>query len=77
MKNCDRKVKILRILASDKFDNYYDAFSKVGGDVNTLEAIPFGSRNETIRIAEDLADGVISNAEAISRLIKLVQSVPD
>ena len=45
--------------------------------MSALEAVPFGLRNEVIRIFEDLADGVINSKESIERLRAFVSSVPD
>lgn len=77
MNNKKRKQKILLSIESGSFQNVYEAMKTVGGDVGALEAIPFGLRNEVVRIAEDLADGSISQDESVTRLAAFVQSVPD
>ena len=77
MNNKERKELILNSLDEQSFDDINDAFSHIGGDVSALEAVPFGFRNEVIRIFEDLADGVINSKESIERLRAFVSSVPD
>jgi len=77
MNNKERKELILNSLDEQSFDDINDALSHIGGDVSALEAVPFGLRNEVIRIFEDLADGVINSKESIERLRAFVSSVPD
>lgn len=77
MNNKERKELILNSLDEQSFDDINDSFSHIGGDVSALEAVPFGLRNEVIRIFEDLADGVINSKESIERLRAFVSSVPD
>lgn len=77
MNNKERKELILNSLDEQSFDDINDTFSHIGGDVSALEAVPFGLRNEVIRIFEDLADGVINSKESIERLRAFVSSVPD
>ncbi|MCP4587518.1 MAG: hypothetical protein GY840_16510 [Pseudoalteromonas sp.] len=77
MNNKERKELILNSLDEQSFDDINDAFSRIGGDVSALEAVPSGLRNEVIRIFEDLADGVINSKESIERLRAFVSSVPD
>jgi len=77
MNNKERKELILNSLDEQSFDDINDAFSHIGGDVSALEAVPFGLRNEVIRIFEDLADGVINSKESIERLRAFVSSVSD
>lgn len=77
MNNKERKELILNSLDEQSFDDINDAFSRIGVEVSSLEAVPFGLRNEVIRIFEDLADGVINSKESIERLRAFVSSVPD
>ncbi len=77
MNNKERKELILNSLDEQSFDDINDAFSSIGVEVSSLEAVPFGLRNEVIRIFEDLADGVINSKESIERLRAFVSSVPD
>lgn len=63
MKSIDRKTLILSKISSEKFSHIYEAMRVLEGEINALEAIPVGSKNEPIRIAEDFSDGHIDAKE--------------
>jgi len=77
MDNTQRKKLILDVVESNDIASIHDALKLVGAEISSLEAIPFGSRNEVIRICEDLADGVISSQESLERFKKFISSIPD
>ncbi len=77
MNNKERKEFIFQAIEKRNFDNIDDARRELGGFIDSLEAVPFGSRNEIIRICEDLANGIIDSKESIARLKAFVGSVPD
>lgn len=75
MNNKQRCEVILEKLRNSNFDHAYDALKVVEAEILCLESVPFGLRNEPIRICEDLSDGVISGSESIQRLIDFVKAV--
>ena len=77
MNNKVRKERILQTIEKRDYASIHDAHQELGGDIDSLEAVPFGSRNEIIRICEDLADGIIDSKQSIARLKAFVSSVPD
>ncbi|RZM85371.1 hypothetical protein C3B51_00080 [Pseudoalteromonas rubra] len=77
MTNQQRKHFIISAIERAECSDVHDALRVAGEEIECLEAIPFGSRNEIIRICEDIADGVIDGSESIKRLLEFVNSVPD
>ena len=55
MNNKVRKERILQTIEIRDYASIHDAHQELGGDIDSLEAVPFGSGNEIIRICEDLA----------------------
>jgi len=77
MTNSERKALILNALRSKNYRSAFEAINEFQWEISSLEAIPFGLRNEPIRIAEDIADGVITCEESLTRLIDFLEAVPD
>ncbi|MAD46335.1 MAG: hypothetical protein CMH98_15135 [Oceanospirillaceae bacterium] len=77
MNNQVRKKRILVKIEAGEFHNVYDVLKVFGGDIESMEAIPLGTRNEPIRIAEDYTDGMIDGRQSIERLVEFISGIPD
>jgi len=77
MNQRERKAWILNTLASGRFESIHDAMVEVGGDYDSLEAMPFGLRHRPNHIIDDFDAGRISEAESIQALAQAVQEIPD
>ena len=77
MNNSERKKLIMDKLNDENIEHIYDAIRVLGGEIEALEAVPFGRRNEVIRIAEDFTDCVIDGPTSLERLKEFVINVPD
>lgn len=75
MNNKQRCENILEVLKNSNFEHVFDALKVLEDEINCLESVPFGLRNEPIRICEDLSDGVISGNESIKKLVSFVKAV--
>tara|TARA_Y100000782_G_C10148018_1_gene250272 strand:+ start:626 stop:865 length:240 start_codon:yes stop_codon:yes gene_type:complete len=77
MNNQVRKKRILDKIEAGEFQDVYDVLKLFGGDIENLEDIPLGMRNEPIRIAEDYTDGMIDGRQSIERLVEFISGIPD
>ncbi|ALU45179.1 hypothetical protein [Pseudoalteromonas rubra] len=77
MTNQKRKHIILSAIKRAECEDIHDVVRIAGEEIECLEAVPFGSRNEIMRICEDIADGVIDGSESIKRVMTFLNSIPD
>jgi len=77
MNQRERKAWILQTLASGNFESIQDAYDVVGGEYQSLEAMPFGLRTLPNHIRDDFDAGRISEQESINRLVDAVRKIPD
>ena len=77
MNQGERKAWILRTLSSGDFESIQDAYEVVGGEYQSLEAMPFGLRTLPNHIRDDFDAGRISGKDSISRLADAVRRIPD
>lgn len=77
MNQRERKDWILRTLSSGNFESIQDAYYVVGGEYQSLEAMPFGLRTLPNHIRDDFDAGRISEQESIDRLADAVRKIPD
>lgn len=77
MNQRERKIWILEMLASGDFESIQDAFHVVGGEYESLEAMPFGLRTLPNHIRDDFDAGRISASQSIELLADAVRNIPD
>lgn len=77
MNNLERKKFILSKLTEKKPSDVFTALGIVGGDIDSLEAVPVGLTNRVTIICEDYMDGKIDEEDSIDQLKEFLLAIPD
>jgi hypothetical protein len=77
MNQAQRKLWIVERLQSGEFESIFSALPRLGGELASLEGVPFGMRNLPTELCVDLSDEKISAEESIKKLISYVHAIPD
>ena len=77
MNQSERKAWIIEQLECGKFENIHEAWRMVGGEFQSLEAMPFGVSTKPNHVFTDFMDNRISGQESVRALLAIVKEVPD
>jgi len=77
MNQRERKAFLIGELQSGRYGSSYEVLNVLEGHFSSLEAVPFGLRNQPTRICEDLSDGRITREQSVAKLIEFLWEVPD
>ena len=77
MNNVERKEFIVSKILENNASDIFEALKIVGGDIESLEGVPFGSRNRVNEISMDFVEGKLDAKESLEQLMNFVSSVPD
>ena len=77
MNQSQRKAWIIEQLESSQFENIHEAWHVIGGEFQSLEAMPFGVRTKPNHVFTDFMDNRISGEESVHALLAIVMEIPD
>ncbi|MGM9479912.1 hypothetical protein ACS5PN_01820 [Roseateles sp. NT4] len=73
----ERKTWIVQRIREGDFENIHEAWAVVGGEYNSLEALPFGLKTRPNHIFSDFMDNKLTGPASVQALLDAVLEVPD